>query len=691
MKKKLLLLLLPLVAAVLSCSDAAQKTAADQPAASNDNFPYLVDTFADIKVLRYQVPGFEELSLAQKELLYYLYEAALSGRDIFYDQNCKANLTVRRTLEAILQGYKGDKNSTDWQQLELYAKRVFYSNGIHHHYGNDKILPSCSPAYVSAVIKTLDSTALPLLPKETVEAFAARLQPIFFDPKLYPKKVDKSEGKDIIKASSVNFYENVSQAEVEAYYANLDKKNSPTEPLWYGLNSKLVKTADGKLTEQVWKQGGMYSAAIERIVFWLNKAVAVAETPVQKAALQKLVEYYQTGDLRKFDEYNIQWVADTVAAVDAVNGFIEVYDDPIGKRASFESVVSFRDMEATRRIAAIARQAQWFEDNSSLMPEHKKKNVVGISAKVITTVVESGSCAPTTPIGINLPNADWIRTKYGSKSVSLGNIVDAYSAATVTGLYDEFCFSDEEANRAKQHNTLAGKLHTDMHEVIGHASGVINAGVGSPKETLKNYASTLEEARADLVALFYITNPKLVDMGVMPNIEVGKAEYDNYIRNGLLIQLNRIEPGKNLEEDHMRNRQLVAAWVYEKGKKDNVIERKTKNGNTYFVINDYAKLQVLFGELLREIQRIKSEGDFAAGKKLVETYGVKVDQALLKEVHQRYKKLHDKPYKGFVQPTLEAVTDANGKITDVKINYNRGFVEQMLEYGKKYSFLPNFN
>ncbi len=675
----------------VSCTEKKpQETAATATAETKkDDFNYIADMFADIKVLRYQVPGFDALSLKQKELLYYLYEAALSGRDIFYDQNFKHNLTIRRTLEAALNGYTGDKNAEDWKKLEEYAKRVFFANGIHHHYGNDKFIPACTPAFFATVVKGLDSKTLPLNNGETVDDFVARISPIMFDPKISPKKVDKSPNKDIVQASAVNFYEGVTQKEVETFYAAMEKKDD-LEPIWYGLNSKVVKE-NGKLVEKTWKVGGMYGAAIEKMVFWLEKAVTVAETPVQKATLQKLVDYYKTGDLRKFDEYNMSWVKDTEASVDAVNGFIEVYDDALGKKGSFESVVSFRDMEATKRIAAIASQAQWFEDNSSIMPEHKKKNVVGITAKVITTVVESGASGTSTPIGINLPNADWIRSKYGSKSVNLGNIVDAYSSAAVGGMLEEFCFTPEEAARAKEHGTLAGKLHTDMHEVIGHASGIINPGIGSPKETLKNYASTLEEARADLVALYYITNQKLVDMGVMPTLEVGKAEFDSYIRNGLITQLTRIEPGKDIEEDHMRNRQLVAGWAYEKGKKDNVIEKKVKDGKTYFVINDYEKLRVLFGELLKEIQRIKSEGDFEGGKKLVETYGVKVDQALLKEVLERYKKLGDKPYKGFIQPRLVATKDASGKITDVKVEYPDNFLGQMLEYGKNYSFLPNYN
>lgn len=677
------------IALLWGAAACEQKPAAAGETAAKDNFVYEADTFADLKVLRYQIPGFDELKPQQKELLYYLYEAALCGRDIFYDQNNKHNLSIRRTLETLIGGYKGDKNNDNYKKLELYAKRVFFANGIHHHYGNDKILPTFSKEFFAEELKKADAKSLPLMENETVDAFIARMTPLMFDPNVMPKRVDKAKGKDVIAASSVNFYEGVNQKEVEDFYKKMEVVGDTT-PIWYGLNSKVVKEG-GKIVEKTWKVGGMYGAAIEKMVYWLEKAAGVAETPHQKKTLEKLIEYYKTGDLRKFDEYNILWVADTAASIDVVNGFIEVYEDPLGKKASFESVVSFRDMEATKRIATIAKQAQWFEDNSPIAAEHKKKNVVGITAKVITTVVESGSSAPATPIGINLPNADWIRKLHGSKSVNLGNIVDAYSAAPAKGMLEEFCYNAEEVKRAKEHNVLAGKLHTDMHEVIGHASGQINKGIGTPKETLKNYASTLEEARADLVALYYILDKKLVDIGVMPSLEVGKAEYDGYIRNGLMTQLVRIEEGKDIEEDHMRNRQLIAKWAYEKGEKDKVIEKKTKDGKTYFVINDYEKLRVLFGELLKEIQRIKSEGDFAGGQKLVEDYGVKVDKELHKEILARYKKLNDKPYKGFIQPRLVPVVDANGKIKDVKVEYPDNFLQQMLEYGKKYSFLPNYN
>ncbi|MBX7242878.1 MAG: dipeptidyl peptidase 3 [Bacteroidia bacterium] len=670
------------------CSNKPKEQSSNTEAAI-DTFKYEADKFADLKILRYKIPGFEALSPKEKEQLYYLYQAALSGRDIFYDQNYRHNLTIRRTMEAIISNYTGDKKAEEYVKLEEYAKRVFYSNGVHHHYGNEKIVPSCSQDFFKNTVKSMDASKLPLKEGETVEAFITRITPIIFDPKLDAKKVNKAKGVDMITGSAVNFYEGVTAKEVEDFYKSMEVPGDTT-PIWYGLNSKVVKE-NGKIVEKTWKVGGMYSAAIEKIVFWLEKAIAVTDSKNQKAALEKLVEYYKTGDLRKFDEYNILWVKDTDTRTDVVNGFIEVYDDPIGKKGSFESVVSFRDEEASKRIAAIASQAQWFEDNSPIAPEHKKKDVVGISAKVITTVVESGGSAPSTPIGINLPNADWVRKMHGSKSVNLGNIVDAYNAAPASGMLEEFCFSPEEVTLAKAHNVMAGKLHTDMHEVIGHASGQINKGIGSPKETLKNYASTLEEARADLVALYYILDQKLVDMKVMSTLDVGKAEYDGYIRNGLVTQLVRIEEGKDIEEDHMRNRQLVAKWAFEKGAADKVIEKKTKDGKTYFVINDYNKLRGLFGQLLKEIQRIKSEGDFKSAQELVENYGVKVDAALHKEVLERYKKLNDKPYKGFIQPRLVPVTDASGKITDVKVEYPNNFLEQMLYYGKEYSFLPNYN
>lgn len=657
--------------------------------AGNQNsggFKFLTEQFADLKLIRYQIPRFENLSPRQKELLYYLSEAALSGRDIVWDQNYRHNLRIRKTLEAIINTYSGEKKGEEWDQFMVYTKRVWFSNGIHHHYSTLKFLPDFSTDYFASLVKKSDASQLPLEEGQNVEDLIAFLTPILFDPAVDAKRVNKDPNADLLLTSAGNYYEGVTQKEAEDFYAAMENKNDST-PIWYGLNSKLVKE-NGKLTEKVWKVGGMYGSAIERVVYWLSKAVTVAETDIQKKAFEKLIEYYQTGDLRKFDEYNILWVQDTAALVDAVNGFIEVYGDPLGHKATYESVISFKDLDATRRIAAISGQAQWFEDNSPLMEDHKKKNVKGISAKVITVVTESGDASPSTPIGINLPNADWIRKIHGSKSVNLGNIVNAYAeAGKGSGMLDEFAYSKEEIELDKKYGTLAGNLHTDMHEVIGHASGQINPGIGSPKQTLKNYASTLEEARADLVALYYIMDKKLVDIGVMDDLDVGKCEYNSYIRNGLMTQMVRLKPGEDIEEDHMRNRQLVAAWAYEKGKADKVIEFVKKDGKTFVRINDYAKLRVLFGELLREIQRIKSEGDFEAGKNLVETYGVKVDQTLHAEILERYKKLNIAPYGGFINPKLVPVMEGE-KVVDVKVEYPETFMGQMLDYAKNYSFLP---
>ena len=653
---------------------------------TDEGFKFLTEQFADLKIIRYQIPGFEELNPRQKELLYYLTEAALSGRDIVWDQNYKHNLRIRKTLETIVESYSGEKSGTEWDQFMVYTKRVWFSNGIHHHYSTMKFTPEFSPEYFAQLVKGSNAQSLPLDEGQKVEDLITFLTPILFDPNVDAKRVNKDPNADLLLTSAGNYYEGVTQKEAEDFYAAMENKNDPT-PVWHGLNSKLVKE-NGKLVEKVWKVGGMYGTAIERIVYWLSKAVTVAETDIQKKAFEKLIEYYQTGDLRKFDEYNILWVQDTAASVDAVNGFIEVYGDPLGHKATYESVISFKDLDATRRIAAISQQAQWFEDNSPLIESHKKKDVTGISAKVITVVTESGDASPSTPIGINLPNADWIRKIHGSKSVNLGNIVNAYSeAGKGGGMLNEFAYSQEEIDLDKKYGSLAGNLHTDMHEVIGHASGQINEGVGSPKQTLKNYASTLEEARADLVALYYIMDQKLVDIQVMDNLDVGKCEYNSYIRNGLMTQMVRLKLGDDIEEDHMRNRQLVAKWAYEKGKADNVIEFVKKDNKTFVRVNDYAKLRVLFGELLREIQRIKSEGDFAAGKSLVETYGVKVDPTIHAEVLERYKKLNIAPYGGFINPRLVAKMEGE-QVKEVVVEYPDDFTGQMLDYGKRYSFLP---
>ncbi len=652
---------------------------------SNSDFDVNCDQFADLQVLRYEIPGFNELTPKQKELAYYLYEAANAGRDIIYDQNNKNNLLVRKTIEAIYEANPNHEASEDWKNFEIYAKRFFFSNGVHHHYSNLKFVPACSYDFFAGLVKKLDPSKLPLQGKNADE-FLAIIKPVVFDVNFEAKKVDLAPGIDNVAASANNFYEGVTQKEVEDYY-NARIKKDDAEPISWGLNSKMTKV-DGKVIEQVWKLGGMYSTAIEKMVYWLEKAVTVAENDKQKKALELLVEYYKTGDLKKWDEYNIAWVNDTESRLDVVNGFIEVYDDAIGKRASYESVVSIKDMEATKRIAAIAKEAQWFEDNSPIATEHKKKEVKGITAKVITVIQEAGASAQSTPIGINLPNANWIRQKHGSKSVSLGNIVHSYNiVGAKSPVLKEFAENEAQIARAKEYGALAGDLHTDMHEVIGHASGQINKGVGDPDQTLKNYASTLEEARADLVALYYVLDQKLVDIGVMPSLDCGKAEYDGYIMNGLITQLTRLNIGENLEEAHMRNRQLNAKWAYEMGKKDNVIEFVKRDGKTFVKVNNYEKLRDLFGQLLKEIQRIKSEGDYKAATELVEGYGVKVDQELLKEVKERFNKLNVAPYKGFIQPKLVPVMEGENMV-DVKVEYPSDFLKNQLEQGKNYGLLP---
>lgn len=648
-------------------------------------FKVEAESFADLQVLRYQVPGFNTLSLKQKQLAYYLYEAALCGRDIIYDQKSRNGLLLRKTLEAIYGSYTGPRSGRDWDAFVTYCGRFWFSNGNHHHYGNEKFIPECLPHYFEALLMASDKKLLPLDgPDMPVEALWIRLQPLLYNIDVEPKVVDQRPDIDNVAASSNNFYEGVTQQEVESFYAKFDTKGNA--PSW-GLNSKLIKQ-DGEIRERVWKSGEMYGPAIQRIIDWLERAVLVAENPKQERALRLLIQFYQTGDLKIFDDYSIAWVKDVDSRIDVVNGFIEVYLDAIGKKGSFESVVSIKDLEATKRIAAIAKNAQWFEDNSPLQPEHKKKVVKGITAKAITVIVESGDAAPSTPIGINLPNADWIRKEHGSKSVSLSNIIESYNLASAKGgTVDEFGAGPEVIARLKKWGALAADLHTDMHECIGHASGQINEGVETTDKTLKNYASTLEEARADLVGLYYVMDQKLVDIGVMPSLEVGKTEYDSYMMNGLMTQLTRLKAGDQLEEAHMRNRALNAYWAYEHGKKDNVVEFVKRGGKTYVQVNDYTKLRTLFGELLREIQRIKSEGDFKAGQTLVETYGVKVNATLHDEVLERFAKLNIKPYRGFIQPRLVPVMKG-GLITDVKVEYPESFFEQMIEYGKKYAFLP---
>ena len=661
-------------------------TVADAEHALAAEFEIQADRFADAQVLRYLVPGFDELSLKEKKLTYYLSQAALSGRDIIYDQNYLHNLRIRKVLSAVVGTYSGDRNGEDFTKLLEYAKRVWFANGIHHHYSMDKILPGFTPAELAAMVDRSDASELPLDDGQTIEELLALLESPIFDPDTAAKRVSLDPDIDQVVNSATNFYQGVTAAEIASFYAS--KTDADTErPVSWGLNSQLVKV-DGEVVEKIWKIGGMYGPALEQIVFWLEKASTVAENDLQKAWIDKLVKYYESGDLKDYDDYNISWVADADSRIDTINGFTEVYGDPLGYRGSWESLVSIRDLVATHRISTIGGQAQWFEDNSPIMDEHKKKNVVGISAKVITVVMAGGDAAPPTPIGINLPNANWIRKEHGSKSVTLGNIMESYEiASAASGLSDEFIYSDAGKARDDKYGALASLLDVDMHEVIGHASGQINSGVGTPKETLKSYASTLEEARADLVALYFIMDPKLLELGLMSSLDVAKTAYDDNIRNGLLVQLRRIKPGDDIEEAHMRNRQIIAAWAYEKGREDNVIEKLVDDGKTYFVIRDYEALRGLFGELLREIQRIKSEGDYTAGKALVETYGVRIDPTIHQEVLARVEPLDIASYSGFMQPTLIPVEE-DGEIIDVEIEYPDDFPAQMLEFEKTYSFLP---
>jgi len=672
------LLALPLL---MACGGADEHAgnAPNADSAAVDSFKWEVDHFSDTRILRYQIPGWEQLSLQQKKLAYYLTMAGLSGRDIMWDQNYKHNLKVRRALEHIIRDYKGERSGEQWDAFMVYAKEVFFSNGIHHHYGMDKFIPDCRRSYFDTLAAASGAT----LSKELAD--------ILYDPIVDAKKVSLDPSKDLVLSSAVNFYaDDVNQKEVEAFYAAMEVKGDTT-PLSYGINSKVVRGKDGKLMEQTWKVGGMYGQAIEQIVMWLEKAQGVAESPEQAKVLGLLIEFYRTGDLKKWDEFNIAWVMDKSSTVDLISGFVEVYNDPLGKKGSYESCVEVIDPVATKNMRAIQENAQWFEDHSPLMEEHKKKEVVGITYSFINTVGEAGDAAPSTPIGVNLPNANWIRAAHGSKSVSLGNISDAYDKSSGKGSLEVFCHDKEEVERAIAHGALAGKLHTALHEVIGHASGQLEPGIGETDATLKNYASTLEEGRADLVALYYMMDPHMVEIGVMPSLEVGKAEYDSYIRSGLLVQLRRLKPGADIEEAHMRNRHWVSAWCLEKGMKDSVIAVVQRNGETYYDVRNYEKLRVLFGELLREVQRIKSQGDYEAGKALVETYGVKVDPALHAQVLERAKKITTAPYAGFIQPRLLPVLDAKGEITDVKVEYPDDFVKQMLEYGEKFSFLPDEN
>ena len=658
--------------ALTACSEAEKQQEAS----------WVVDRFDDIKVLRYEVPGFEELTLEEKELIYYLSEAAKCGRDILWDQNFKYNLAIRRTLESIYTASDVRKGE-EFVAFEKYLKKLWFANGIHHHYSNDKFKPEFSEEWFREQLAQY-------INDENRQMDDELLCQIIFDPTLYASRLNRSEGVDVIKASAGNYYEGVSQAEVEAFYtamAEADKGNP--EPISYGLNSKLMRDSEGNIFENVWKVGGMYSAAIEQIVFWLEKAATVAN-PTQKEIIDALVKYYRSGDLKDFDAYNVLWVKDSASNVDFVNGFIENYGDPLGHKSSWEAVVNFRDEEACHRTEIMAANAQWFEDNAPINPAYRKEEVKGVSAKVITVAMLGGDCFPSTAIGINLPNADWIRKEHGSKSVTIDNITYAYDkAAQGNGFMEEFVLRAEDRERLKKYGKLSDDLHTDLHECLGHGSGQLAEGVSGNE--LRTYSSTLEEARADLFALYYLGDEKLVEIGLIPTLDVAWAQYADYIMNGIMTQLSRIEPGKTVEEDHMRNRKLIAEWCYEKGKEENVIEWITENGKKYVVINDFERLRELFGELLCEVQRIKSEGDYEAGKALVEAYAVQVDPELHAEVIARNEALKIEPYSGFVNPDYELVTDAEGNVTDVKIIYPTNFVEQHLEYGKEYSFLPSMN
>ena len=659
---------------------ACQGTAPEAETTPADPTGWVIDRFDDIKVLRYEVPGFEKLPLQQKTLIYYLAQAAKCGRDILFDQNFKYNLTVRRALEAIYTKYEGDRTEANFVAMEKYLKKVWFANGIHHHYSNDKFRAEFSREWFE---KAVDN----YVDQQTLSIEKSLLLDIIFDPALYAIRLNQTDGVDMVTESACNYYEGVTMKQVEKFYADMVDEKDPT-PISYGLNSKLTVDEKGNLVEKVWMLGGMYSAAIEQIVFWLEKAAQVAEEP-QKSIINALINYYRTGNLREFDRYNILWVGDNESNVDFVNGFIEDYGDPLGRKASWESTVNFIDSTACRRTQILSSNAQWFEDNAPIDPKFRKKEVKGVSAKVITVAMLGGDCYPATPIGINLPNADWIRKEYGSKSVTIDNITYAYDkAAQGNGFQEEFVLRQEDRERMKQYGKLADDLHTDLHECLGHGSGQLAAGVKGGE--LKSYTSTLEETRADLFGLYYLGDEKMIEIGLIPSLDVAKAQYADYIMNGMMTQLSRVELGKNVEESHMRNRKLIAEWCYQKGKKDNVIEIIKQDGKSYVVVNDFDALRSLFGELLREVQRIKSTGDYEAGRRLVEDYAVKVDPTLHAEVLERYNKLGLEPYSGFVNPDYELV-EKDGEIVDVKLVYRYNYIEQMMEYSTKWSFLPSIN
>ena len=653
-----------------------------------DQFNYTVEQFADLQLLRFKVHGFEELPLKQKELVYYLSEAALQGRDILFDQNGKYNLIIRKLLEVVYTDYQGDRSDANFKNFETYLKRVWFSNGIHHHYAADKFVPGFTPEFFKSALESVDASKLPLMEGETLDALCEEVFPVIFDAKIMAKRVNQADGEDLVLTSASNYYDGVTQKEAEAFYAKMKNPND-TMPVMFGMNSRLVKE-NGKIQEKVWKSGGLYGQAIDKIIYWLEKAQGVAENDKQKAVISKMIQFYKDGDLKTFDEYAILWVKDLDSRVDYVNGFTESYGDPLGMKASWESIVNFKDLEATKRTQNISDNAQWFEDHSPVDKRFKKEEVKGVSAKVITGAIIAGDLYPATAIGINLPNSNWIRSAHGSKSVTIGNFTDAYNkAAHGNGFSEEFVYSDVERGYLKQYGDLTGDLHTDLHECLGHGSGQLLPGVDP--DALKAYGSTIEEARADLFGLYYLPDAKLVELGLTPDADAYKAEYYDFMMNGLMTQLVRIELGNNIEEAHMRNRQLIAKWAFEKGAEDKVVELVKKDGKTYVKVNDYAKLRELFGQLLGEIQRIKSEGDFEAARNMVETYAVKVDPELHKEILARYEKLHLAPYKGFVNPVYTPEFDEQGNITDVKISYTEGYAEQMLRYSKDYATLPYRN
>ena len=678
MKKPLTMLAMATVLCV-SCDKGKQEEAA---------FSYANETFADIQMLRYEVKGFDALTLDQKKLVYYLQEAALQGRDILFDQNGRHNLVIRKMLETVYTDFNGDKETEEWKNFVTYTKRVWFSSGIHHHYSADKFQPGFTPEFFREALVSVDAAKLPLAEGQTLAELCDEVFPAIFDPTVMPKRVNQADGEDLVLTSASNYYDGVTQAEAEAFYNNLKDPKDET-PVMYGMNSRLVKE-NGKVVEKVWHTDGLYGEALTKVVFWLEKALTVAENAEQKAVIEKLIKYYRSGSLEDFDDYCIAWVKDLDSQIDFVNGFTESYGDPLGMKASWESIVNFKDIEATKRTETISDNAQWFEDNSPVDNRFKKETVKGVTAKVITAAILAGDLYPSTAIGINLPNSNWIRSAHGSKSVTIGNLTEAYNLAALgNGFNEEFVYSDEERRLIEEYDALTGDLHTDLHECLGHGSGKLLPGVDP--DALKAHGSTIEETRADLFGLYYIGDPKMVELGLLPNAEAYKAEYYGQMMNGLMTQLVRIEPGATVEEAHMRNRQLIARWAYEHGKADNVIELVKRDGKTFVKINDYEKLRGLFGELLAEVQRIKSEGDYEAGRQLVEQYAVQVDQELHREVLDRYAALNLAPYKGFINPVYTAVTDADGNITDVTISYDESYDAQMLRYSNEYATLPYRN